>query len=141
LRTQLAEIGIPSNSLGYPPLVTDGVLRSIKPGLIQIGDSDIDEIYCIDVRSGVKIVFYNKSNHDKISVINNSYEQYIQCQYTLYYFCAEIEGENIHGNYWEGKNNKKYAQILREMFQKYEPEVEKLATWFNQYHEREIGAL
>jgi hypothetical protein len=56
-------------------------------------------------------------------------------------FYAEIEGENIHGNYWEGDNSKKYAQILREMFQKYEPEVDKLAAWAAEYQERESGAL
>lgn len=138
VRNFLKNIGIYSNEKGYPYLTINGKLKKFKENCIQFGEGHVGTIYYIDILDGERIKGHDE-DEDYTSLINSSILKYINCLYALYYYTDEIEDKEIYGEYW--KNHKKYAAKLKELFEEYEPNIEKYSTWAGRVEEMDLGII
>lgn len=138
-RSFLKNYGVYSYEKGYPPLVTDGILKKLDNDLIQIGKfHELNgKFYCINSETS-QIVGYETSKN-RIYIINSSIQKYIETLYTYKLFSWEIEGEEVLGEYWE--NHEKYAKKLQEMLETVEPNIMEYPTWGIQVEERFLGVI
>lgn len=122
---------------GYPRLITDGKLKKFKDNLIEVGINRVDDKYCIEVSTG-NLVFFDIDTKE-ISLINSTLEKFIGCKYTMAYYYREIEFKKKYGEYY--LNNKKYAQILRDMLNEVEPGIQNFPMWQEELFQKELGVI
>ena len=123
----LKTYGLPCNDFGtYPNFMSDGKLKKFSPDLIEIG------------LSNTKVVFYDLDTKE-IDIVNSSVQKFLACRYVMAYYYKEIEYKKKYGDYYP--NNKKYAQILREMLNEVEPDIENFPTWQDELFQKELGVI
>jgi hypothetical protein len=122
---------------GYPRLMTDGKLKKYKDSCIEVGKNVVDDIYYIEATTG-KLFMYDIDNSNA-RLINTSLERFLACKYTMAYYYREIEFKKKYGEYY--LNNKKYAQILRNMLNEVEPGIENFPTWQDELFQKELGVI
>ena len=128
--------GVLSREFTYPFLQTDGKLKKLGNGLLQIGTGRMENPFCIDKNN--KFVGYNLKTK-KIRNINSTLQKYIETLYTYRKYCVEISQKEILGDYY--KNHKKYAKKLQEMLEEVEPDIMKYETWNVIVFEIELGVM
>lgn len=127
--------GLFSSSNLNPFLTTDGVLRLLDNGLIQVGKGTLDNLFLIDADNKLLI---QSLNQNVILIVNSSIRQYIETVYQYRKFTKEIEWEETLGDYWE--NHKLYAKTLQDILEKVEPEI--MSTlWYSSIEERRLGVI
>jgi hypothetical protein len=132
----LKKYGVYSNEKDYPYVTINNSLQLISSDYVKIGETDTGDMLCIDVGSADRIILLDDG---ELTVVNSSIKTYIECLYTLYYYCQEVERKNALGEY--SVNRKKYAQRLLEMFNEIEGDIEDFPIWHVQVYERELGSL
>lgn len=138
VRNYLKNYGLDTEEYdAYPRLMTDGKLKEYKDGLIEVGKNVVDDIYYIEVSTG-KLYMYDIDNSNA-RLINTSLERFLACKYTMAYYYREIEFKKKYGEYY--LNNKKYAQILRNMLNEVEPGIENFPTWQDELFQKELGVI
>lgn len=141
IRNFLKNHGLSSDQWhSYPRLMTDGKLKKFKDGLVEIGIFPISKPepkYCIEASTG-KVIFYDMDDNET-DIVNTSLEKFLACKYTMAYYYQEIEFKKKYGEYY--LNNKKYAQILRNMLNEVEPGIENFPTWQDELFQKELGVI
>jgi hypothetical protein len=117
--------------------MTDGKLKKYKDSCIEVGKNVVDDIYYIEATTG-KLFMYDIDNSNA-RLINTSLERFLACKYTMAYYYREIEFKKKYGEYY--LNNKKYAQILRNMLNEVEPGIENFPTWQDELFQKELGVI